>query len=344
MKKLLVLTILASLLYGCQLIVKMTDSKKSKGEFVSTEIAQSSNQYFWDHFHQGNYDSIPKIINRLNLALSDNPKDVVSTAHLGFVHVWALSERQRLEEPRADITEHAFLSRRYFAEAYKMNPHDPRILGFLADLTLAEGNISEDQQTVVDGYFKGLKSIRQWPQFNKFSIGYIFSILDTTDKNFAKALEWQYETLDDCACQKIDRQGDYVAAIRKIKNNKDPKIARACWNSWIAPHNWEGFCLNFGDMLTKKGTLAEAKKIYQLARLSDTYASWPYKSVLEARIEKLASNYPQFNQPLDELNLNQQKVVLFNSRYSCVSCHQMSSQDLQRYDRLALPPVSYYNF
>jgi hypothetical protein len=49
---------------------------------------------------------------------------------------------------------------------------------------------------------------------------------------------------------------------------------RACWNSWIAPHNFEGFFLNMGDMLVKVGDWRTAQKIYANAKLSPDYANW----------------------------------------------------------------------
>lgn len=331
MKKFLFISFVALLVASCGLIVKMTKSKNERGQLVETPLSKSANAYFWEQFHAGNYDSVNAVISQLNLALGENPNDLVTTAHLGFAHVWALSERQALKNPDASITEHLLLSKRYFQEAYEMNPHDPRLLGFLADMTIAEGNVLGDKRTVVDGYFKGLKSIKMWPQFNKFSIGYLFSILDTTDKNFSQAIDWQYETISDCACEKVDKKGNYVEAINKIKNSKDREIARACWNSWIAPHNWEGFCLNFGDMLTKKGQIEEAKKIYNLARLSDDFDHWPHRNVLEKRIQDIEKNAHAFNKPLDERNLKLQSVMLFNSRNSCTACHQMSETDQKKY-------------
>jgi hypothetical protein len=107
--------------------------------------------------------------------------------------------------------------------------------------------------------------------------------LDTNNQNFQKGLKWQYSTIDDCACEK-NTKNDLVAAVQKIKKSTDPQINRACWNTWIAPHNWEGFCLNWGDMLTKKGEIEEAKKVYLLAKESDSYNEWMYKDVLEKRI------------------------------------------------------------
>ncbi len=135
MKKLTILSLIC-LLYSCGYIAtSFTPSKKY--EIVDKDISKVANKYFWDNYHSGNYDSIPKIIDKLNLALQENPKDIISTTHLGFVHIWALSERQRLNEPNPSITEHILLSKKYFQEANLINPHDLRVLGFLADLTLA---------------------------------------------------------------------------------------------------------------------------------------------------------------------------------------------------------------
>lgn len=328
MNKLIVLSLL-TFLCSCGIIVT-TFTNKKKYEFVETDVSKIANKYFWDNYHLGNYDSIPKIIDKLNLALQENPKDLISTTHLGFVHIWALSERQRLEEPNPSITEHIILSKKYFKEANLMNPHDLRALGFLADLTLAEGTTLENKRELTEGYFLGLKSIRKWPQFNKFTVGYFFSALDKSDKNFQKGLKWQYTTIDDCACEK-NTKNDLIAATRKIKESKDPKIHRACWNTWIAPHNWEGFCLNWGDMLTKNGEMEEAKKIYLLAKESDTYNDWLYKDVLEKRISDVSSNYIDFNKIIDEKNLNKQNVIMFNSKISCMSCHQMSESEFVKF-------------
>ena len=342
MTKIILLCIAILAVSGCGIIVNLTESKKSKGVLVNSKISQEANNYFWAALHQGNYKGIDSLLAKLNLALASNPNDLITTAHLGFTHVWALAERQRLESPKGNITEHIFLSKRYFEEAHKMNPNDPRLLGFLADMTIAEGNVLGDKSEVVEGFFKGKKAIRMWPQFNQFSLGYIFSTLDTSDANFKKAIEWQYKTISDCACEKVDRNSDYVDAIEKIKKNKDRKIARACWNSWIAPHNWEGFCLNFGDMLTKAGKTAEAQKIYNLAKWSDNFEFWPFKQVLEDRIANLDRNVQDFNKALDEINLKNQNVILFSSRNSCVSCHQMGNTDEERFERLKRVDQSYY--
>lgn len=341
MKKSLFIIFFTFLSISCSSIA-VSLAKKKKPEFVKTPASQNANKFFWDAFHQGKYNEIDKIIDVLNMSLQENPNDLITTTHLGFVHVWALSERQRLSEPDAQITDHIILSKRYFTESFKMNSNDLRVLGFLADLTLAEGSVLQNEKITTEGYFLGLKSIQKWPQFNKFTIGYFFSALDTSNKNFKQAIEWQYSTIDDCACETNVRKTDYVNAANKIKTSKKVKIYRACWNSWIAPHNWEGFCLNWGDMLTKAGNTKEAVKIYQLAKLSDSYAEWPFNGTLEERIKNVETNTKEFNKPLDEQNIKDQKVIMFNSKFACTGCHQMSDNEFAKFGHVELDSSYYF--
>ncbi len=95
--------------------------------------------------------------------------------------------------------------------------------------------------------------------------------------------------------EKVDRRtGDY-AKYMALETTTGPK--RACWNSWIAPHNFEGFFLNMGEMLVKQGDPATARPVYANARLSKTYQEWPFKSVLEDRIARAEENVALFRNP-----------------------------------------------
>jgi hypothetical protein len=326
---------------GSSLLATTFTAKKTY-EISKSEISKNANKYFWDNYHQGNYDSIPNIIAKLEMTLIANPNDLITTTHLGFVHAWASSERQRLNKPQTNTIEHIILSRKYFEESNLMNPHDMRILGFLADLTLTEGSILNNKKEQTRGFFIGKEAITEWPQFNKFTLGYIFSNLDTSDKNFKQGLEWQYQTIDDCACEKSTKFTDYKSAVQKIRSSTDPKIFRACWNTWIVPHNWEGFCLNWGDMLVKNEEVEEAQRIYNLAKESDTYNEWPFKDVLEKRIKESRQNVALFNKPVDEINLKNQKVIMLNSAMACSGCHQMSKNEFKDFEHKGIDIDKYY--
>ncbi len=93
---------------------------------------------------------------------------------------------------------------------------------------------------------------------------------------------------------------------------------RVCWNSWIAPHNFEGFFLNMGDMLVKSGDWQTAQKIYANAKLSREYGSWKFQGVLEDRIKQAQSNVALFNSPNDTPKAR----IMINSEFSCMGCHQ----------------------
>lgn len=175
----------------------------------------------------------------------EKPNHLKTIAHLGFANSWAISERRKLDTIPPNIVDHATLAVKYFGEAYTLNPHDPRILGFLADFKIIQGTIALDDPLIKQGYFDGKKSIRQWPEFNYFSLGYVLSQLPYDSWQFQKALEWQWKTLDDCYCETMDRENPSIKKYLALEESESNlKRKRACWNSWSEPHNVEGFYMN----------------------------------------------------------------------------------------------------
>ena len=189
------MTILLLALISCTKDI-LFQKKSINGLADPTELSDHANQYFWQNFHQGNYEKLDSIIYYLSASYNENPNHLETVTHLGFSHIWKLSERDRLDEIPPTITDHAVLSLKYFDESQKLNKKDPRTLGFLADLKMTVGDIAQDDKLQRQGYFEGLKSIRQWKTFNYFTIGYILSRLDFDSWQFDKGLEWQWETLD----------------------------------------------------------------------------------------------------------------------------------------------------
>jgi hypothetical protein len=101
-----------------------------------------------------------------------------------------------------------------------------------------------------------------------------------------------------------------------LETKEGPK--RVCWNSWIAPHNLEGFFLNMGDMLVKSGDWQTARKIYANAKLVHEYPTWPHRDVLEQHIASAEANVAAFNAPPG----GDKPVIMINSTISCMACHQ----------------------
>lgn len=310
------LSICFFLLGGCESIALVTTPAK-KPQVSHTRLAKVAEEKFWKTLHQGDYGRLPETTSLLTAAYLENPHDPRLAAHLGFVHIWKIAERARKKEIPPTITNEIILAKHYFQEAVQLEPSDPRSQGFLGDALLVSGQIFDDEREQVRGYFQLQHAIVMWPEFNYFTAGYPMSTLTPDSEHFKEGLAWQWATLDLCAQHRVSRTNPDFKPYMHLETTKGKK--RACWNSWIAPHNFEGFFLNMGDMLVKSGDWQTAIKIYKNARLSRTYRAWPYRKMLEERILHAKENVRYFQK---EQVHTPARTVLFNSGYGCVACHQ----------------------
>jgi hypothetical protein len=281
-----------------------------------SEAATTADDLFWQTFHNAEYEKIQPALEVLTAAYLQTPSDAKTAAHIGWLHIWRLSERARLNSIPATSTDDAVMARKYFTEAVALDPSDARYLGFLAASILAEGGIHKDEKLTREGYFMLRDSIRAWPEFNLFTAGYVMSPQPADSPRFREGLEWEWRNLDVCAQEKIDRANPDYSKYTSSETKEGQK--RVCWNSWIAPHNFEGFFLNMGDMLVKSGNWQTAQKIYANAKHSPKYGSWKFQAVLEDRIKQAQSNVALFNAP-DETG---KARIMINSEFSCMGCHQ----------------------
>jgi hypothetical protein len=302
---------------GCASIAIATAPSKEPVTDDRPETA-AADRLFWATLHGGRYEEIEPALERLQAAYLERPNDPRTAAHIAFLHIWRASERGRMREPRATITDDIALARRYFAEAVALSPHDARLQGFLASMTMAEGSIHKDEKLTRRGFFQMNDAVDAWPEFNLFTRGYVMSQLPAESPMFAAALEDQWKNLDVCADARIDRTNPDFSPAMARETHAGPK--RACFNSWIAPHNLEGFFLNMGDMLVKAGNPAVARKIYAQAKIAKEYPSWPFKDVLEQRIARADENVPLFRAPASKSNAAVQPMA--GSTFSCMGCHQ----------------------
>ncbi len=111
-------------------------------------------------------------------------------------------------------------------------------------------------------------------------------------------------------------QPDYAPYMR-LETREGPR--RVCWNSWIAPHNFEGFFLNFGDMLVRAGQPETAVTMYRNARLAREFATWPYRAVLEERIASATANIEIFRRAEPAPGA---PTLMVRSAFACMACHQ----------------------
>jgi hypothetical protein len=279
--------------------------------------ARVANANFWKAFHAGEYERIPQVLNELTAASLRDPYDAQTAAHIGFLHTWLVNESARNRSVPATITDHVILARKYFAEASELAPADERYKGFLAGMELAEASQHADESLRRRGYFDLLHAVDGWPEFNLFTAGYILSRLSYADPKFAEGVAFEWRNLDACAGGKVDRQSADYAPYMSRRTVTGPR--RVCWNSWIAPHNFEGFFLNFGDMLVKQGSPGVARHVYADAKLIESYPTWPFRSVLEQRIVQADDNVERFRHSTENDGTH---AIMIASRFACMACHQ----------------------
>lgn len=293
-------------------------SPKKQPQVSHSRTAIKAEKQFWETLHKGRYNDIKATTRLLTAAYIDNPNDPDLAAHLGFLHIWKITERYRNAEIEPTIVNQIILSTHYFSDAVELDPEDARYLGFLGASQIAQGSIFHDNREQTRGYYTLKRAINQWPEFNYFTAGYVMSTQPYQSDNFKEGLAWQWATLDLCAGTKIDRQNPSFSPYMQRETQKGPQ--RACWNSWIAPYNFEGFFMNMGDMLVKSGDWQTAIKIYRNAQLAKNYSSWPYRAMLENKMAHAKDNVTSYRQEF----AGRDKTILFNSGYGCVACHQQS--------------------
>lgn len=306
----------AMLVGGCAtLAIWSAPAKTPSAE--RTPLARRADDLFWRTLHSGEYEKIPEALTALQAAYLENPNDAITAAHIGWMHVWRLAERARLDPVPPTITDHAVLSRRYFEEAVRLYPHEARYLGFYGAMLLAEGTIHKDEKLTRKGYFTLLKSVKAYPEFNYFTAGYSMSSRPYDSERFREGLEYLWLNLDACVGEKVDRQNPDYRKYMHVETKDGPK--RVCWNSWIAPHNFEGFFLNFGDMLVKAGQTHVAVRMYANVKLTPDYATWKYQDVLEDRMRHAAGYVDLFRQDKPAPGAPR---IMSQSHFSCMACHQ----------------------
>jgi len=289
---------------------------------VRTATATRADGLFWRSFHGGEYERIPDVLDALQAAFLENPGDAVAAARIGWAHVWRLAERARQNPVSPAIAEDAVLGRRYFEEAVRLNPRDARYLGFYGAMLLAEGSTFKDEKLSRRGYFTLQDSIKAFPEFNYFTAGYVMSGLPFDSPRYQEAIDDQWRNLDVCIGEKVDRENPDYRKYMHLETTEGPK--RVCWNSWIAPHNFEGFFLNFGDMLVKAGQPEVAVKMYANARLSADYATWRYTAVLEDRVRNAFGYPPPFREDKPSSDAPR---IMGQSGFNCMACHENSESD-----------------
>lgn len=280
-----------------------------------TENSKRGKSALWDAFVAADYDRLPGVSELLTIAYVENPSRPETALLLGLSHLWRSSERFRIDPTPVSSIDELALAEKYLENALRLDPTDHRIHGWLGSAKVALGAIHADERQLRSGHAMLMEGIRLYPEYNYFSAAYAYSVLPVGHPLFRDAVDYAWKNIDVCIGSKIDRTDpDMRPHMAKFVSEGRKRV---CWNSPKAPHAFEGRYLNMGDILAKSGNYPVARKIYEAARLVDSYPEWKLRPVLESRIrlmdERLRS--PASREPLP---------LFKNSRHSCTGCHVRS--------------------
>ena len=286
-----------------------------------TPQALQADVLFWRTLHAGDYEHIDAALQASTAAYLADPGDALTAAHVGWLHIWRLAESGRLEHRLPTITDDAILARRYFEEAVALDPHDARFQGFLAAAQLAEGGIHRDPALMRRGESTMQAAVKAWPEFNLFTAGYVASTAPAGSADFRAGLEQQWRNMEACLGEPVDRADPDITRYRAAGAAMSADKLRACGDTDAAPHNVEGFYLNFGDMLVKAGDWQTARKVYANATRLPDFARWPFAADLQQRIAQAPDNVAAFNGPGAGRGKPGPQMMA-NSNAACMACHQ----------------------
>lgn len=316
---------------GPQRLIIRAQPKKQAQPSESSE-KQLAEERYWEIFRSGAYDRIDEAMLLQKAAYLASPLDPDLALHIAHLHLWRIAERSRLGKAMLPtITDDMVLARHYFQQAQELSPNDTRIKGWLSGTVMGEGAIHGDQRQMVEGFFLAREAAKEYPAFNLFSFAFLMSNRPHDSEPFEEAIGALFKSMEIANHGPMDRTNPTIANDLAVRiGESDERIRRAVANTWLAPHNVEGFFLVFGDLLVKKGDTRVARIIYENAKHSPDYEAWPYRDLLERRLQNLEKNVERFRafQPTREALQQEdliERAVIFNSR-GCVICHQASQR------------------
>jgi len=116
MKKLSVAMLMMAVV-GCSSIATFFTPQKKVAE-KETEMAKQANRYFWDNYHQGNYENIPAIIERLTWLCRR------TRTTYGLLRTWDLCMFGRFRTAKAGVCEPCYHRAYQFVKKY-FEKHTP---------------------------------------------------------------------------------------------------------------------------------------------------------------------------------------------------------------------------
>ena len=273
---------------------------------VALGYADCSTEFSWSHpavqrqrevFKHSDYDARPNLITELEEAGAAYPDEEHFALLTGLMRVWRILEPAGLETidllGMLDMTEKA---EKDLLRAYELCPTDHRIAAWLGPLWVKWGRAIGDTDKVEAGIALLQQAALHYPSFITFTQLVSDSVLPASHPGFQRAL-------------------DSVEYYRKHCNGH--LLGPGCFDGPHPPHSPEAAGLYFGDTLAKAEDREGALAWYSGAMQAPEYASWPFRNLLEQRIQTLDTRIAAAATP-DTAD----DEPFWDSQPQCALCHR----------------------
>jgi hypothetical protein len=262
---------------------------------------------------EGAQHDVTRVIADVDGAVAADPSNGHLVFYSAIMRFWQLGEEIDLPKNPLDVLAIARTMVDRFREAQALLPNDDRAPAFGGLGKTIIGNILGDSALRSEGMADIDEGIRIFPSYSHFLRALASAQAPAASDDFAAVLPHMQATLDTCGMKK-DAAGNYEYLEGPL-----PASLRPCNDDGVVPHVWEGFLINYGDLLLKGGKGAhEARLAYEGAKLAPRFDKWPFAAALQDRIDHADERAALY---ADGDASNDPKLWMQDG-HVCTGCHQ----------------------
>lgn len=278
------------------------------------EPREGAESIWWTAFHSGEIERVFAAIEALDRELEEEPTQYqLLFARVG-ANAWLLSTALQEGWATEDYIEESTRAIPLSERALEARDGDGRVLAFIGTSYVLTGEMLGNDDLVDQGWAYLELGVSEWPEVVLFTWGMnLHGRLSVNDPRYQIALDSVFESIRLCFGE-VNRDHPSVEGLSLLDSEW---VRRACVSNEIAPHSNEGFWLTSGDLFLKAGQVDTARILYQNAKLSPSFETWSYQSLINERIDHISdfaerwSDDDEENHPFD-----------YGADTPCKVCHQ----------------------
>ncbi len=279
----------------------------------SRAIEESAIGSAYDALTAGAQGKVTEVIASVDDAVAKDPSDGRAMFYSAIMRFWQLGEEIDLPSNPLDELTEAKTMIDHFRKAQAALPNDDRAPAFGGLAKVVIGKILSDS----DMQSEGMSDIDHGTQIFA-SYSYFLRALASAESppdsdDFASVVPSMQAVLDTCNAKKSST-GEY-----DYDKGPLPSALRVCNDEGMVPHVWEGFLINYGDVLLKAGKGADqARAMYRASTRAPRFDKWPFASALQDRIDQADARAALY---ADGDPSNDPKIWM-QEGHICTGCHQ----------------------